>query len=701
MAADGSVVIEVNADDSKAESKFKALGNMATQSMKAVGIAAGVAAGAVVALGKQAITAYAEYEQLVGGVETLFKESADIVQDYANNAYKTAGLSANEYMSTVTSFSASLLQSLGGDTAAAAKAADTAITDMADNANKMGTSMESIQNAYQGFAKNNYTMLDNLKLGYGGTADEMARLLADAQEISGIEYDIKNLSDVYAAVHVIQTELGITGTTAKEAGSTIQGSAAAMGSAWDNLLVGMADDTQDFDKLLTNFLDSVGVFGKNLIPRIQVALGGVTKLISGLGPQLAGALPGMIQELLPGLTEAALGILQALADGLQNDLPMLQRTIMGALENLLITLMGMYPQFVDIGMEFLIRMVSGIGEALPEIAGAASDMISELVDAIIDNLPLITEAAFSIVLGLATAITENLSDIMTAGLTLFTALVAMLPEIITDIVAVLPEIITAIIDALLANLPLIIEAGITLLVALVDALPQIIEAIVAVLPDIINAIVNATLDNLPLIIGAGVTLFVALIGALPEIITTIVSAIPEIISGIIAAFGKQASRIKDIGKSLLEGIWKGIMDAKDWLVGKVEGFFDGIVGGIKDTLGIRSPSRVFARIGEQMAAGVGVGYADGIKDVEAEMARLSKQMTSAVEAEIGAVSLEAAVQAEGARAQSGLTREIRETNNTIEKVVAVEGDGITGELIRMLGLKLKQEEKRVGAPVPA
>ena len=181
-----------------------------------VGAAAVAAAGtAIVAIGKQAVEQYAEYEQLVGGVETLFKQSSDVVQQYAANAYKTAGMSANEYMETVTSFSASLLQSLGGDTEAASKYADMAITDMSDNANKMGTSMESIQNAYQGFAKQNYTMLDNLKLGYGGTKEEMQRLLDDAEKLSGVEYDISSYADIVDAIHVVQTEMGITGTTAK------------------------------------------------------------------------------------------------------------------------------------------------------------------------------------------------------------------------------------------------------------------------------------------------------------------------------------------------------------------------------------------------------------------------------------------------------------------------------------------------------
>lgn len=245
-------------------------------------------ASAVTEIGKASFEGYSQYEQLVGGVETLFKESAGIVQKYAANAYKTAGLSANQYMSTVTSFSASLLQGLGNDTAAAAEYADMAITDMADNANKMGTSMEAIQNAYQGFAKQNYTMLDNLKLGYGGTKAEMERLLEDAAKIKAangemVTYSIDSFADMVDAIHVVQMEMGITGTTAKEAESTIEGSIASMKSAWSNLATGMADETADMEQLTQDFVDSVGTAAKNIIPRVeQIVIGVGTATVEGI-----------------------------------------------------------------------------------------------------------------------------------------------------------------------------------------------------------------------------------------------------------------------------------------------------------------------------------------------------------------------------------------------------------------------------------
>ena len=264
---------------STASSLAGSIGNGLAGIAKVGAAAVGAAAAGISALSTMAVTGYADYEQLTGGVETLFKNSSDIVMGYAENAYKTAGLSANEYMETVTSFSASLLQSLGGDTDAAAQVADMAITDMADNANKMGTSMESIQNAYQGFAKANYTMLDNLKLGYGGTKEEMQRLLEDATKLSGVEYDMSNLGDVYSAIHVIQEDLGLTGVAADEAAETFSGSLGAMKAAGENLMANLAlgeDITPALDALseaVRNF-----VFN-NLFPMVGNILSALPDLL--------------------------------------------------------------------------------------------------------------------------------------------------------------------------------------------------------------------------------------------------------------------------------------------------------------------------------------------------------------------------------------------------------------------------------------
>lgn len=305
----------------------------------AAAVSAGVAG--VAALTKMGVEGYAQYEQLVGGVETLFKDSQSTVMAYAENAYKTSGMSANAYMETVTSFSASLIQSLDGDTAKAAEVADMAITDMSDNANKMGTDIAMIQNAYNGFAKGNFTMLDNLKLGYGGTKTEMERLLADAEKISGVKYDISSFADVSEAIHVMQTEMGIAGTTAREAATTIEGSLSMMKGAWENLVVGMADENANMDVLINNFVESTATAAENLIPRISQTLAGIGQLITALAPVIAEALPVLVETVLPVLIAAGISLITAIVSGLITAAPAIYEALKEAIFIALTDVFGM------------------------------------------------------------------------------------------------------------------------------------------------------------------------------------------------------------------------------------------------------------------------------------------------------------------------------------------------------------------------
>lgn len=347
---------------------------------------------------KQSIGNFAEYEQLVGGVDTLFKDSSQKVQKYAADAYKTAGLSANDYMAQVTSFSASLLQSLDGDTNAAADAANQAVIDMADNANKMGTSVESIQNAYQGFAKQNYTMLDNLKLGYGGTKTEMERLLADAEKISGVKYDINNLNDVYSAIHVIQGELGITGTTAKEASTTIQGSAASMKAAWNNMLTGIASGTGNVQDMVHGFIETVKTTVSNLTPVLKEIVNQLPGVFSELTAAVVEMINTTVPELLPPLIESLIALIPTLVEGL-------------------ITL-------IIILCENLSAIIQPIIDALPTI-------IMSIVNALLNNLPTLINGVIQLVLGI----------------------VAATGQIIETLVPMIPDIIFAIVEAVIAAIP--------------------------------------------------------------------------------------------------------------------------------------------------------------------------------------------------------------------------------------------------------
>lgn len=502
-----------------------------------VGAAAvGAAATAIGALTTAAVNNYAEYEQLVGGVETLFKNSADTVMGYAENAYKTAGLSANEYMSTVTSFSASLLQSLGGDTEAAAKYADMAITDMSDNANKMGTDMELIQNAYRGFAKSNYTMLDNLALGYGGTKEEMQRLLEDAEKFSGIEYDISSYADIVDAIHVVQTEMGITGTTAKEAATTIQGSTASMKSAWANLVTGLADDSADFDTLMSNFVDSVVTVGENIIPRIQTTIQGVTQLVS-----------------------------------------------------------------------------------------AASAKIVPLV-----------------------------------------------------------------VDTLMQNLPALLTAGVDLVFALVNGMLDNIDTVIDCVLQLIDVIVDKLIDNLPKLIEGGVRLIIALAGGLIKAIPQLVKNIPAIITAIVKGLAAGTSQILEVGKNIVRGIWNGISAMGGWIREKVTGFFSGIVDGVKGILGIHSPSKVFAGIGENMALGLGEGWSgefDAVKkSVAGDMDFVGSYTPSIATAKANTVSSTAA--------QNNTDALLTAILNKLDGMgVYLDGTTLTGYIDSSLGRKTEQNKR--------
>ena len=367
----------------------------------AAGLAA--AAAAAVALGKASLEGYAEYEQLVGGVETLFKDSAGIVQEYAQNAYQTAGLSANEYMETVTSFSASLLQSLGGDTEKAANYADKAITDMSDNANKMGSSMESIQTAYQGFAKQNYTMLDNLKLGYGGTKTEMERLILDAEKLDSsfkasrdVNGDLAmSYADIVDAIHIVQTDMGITGTTAAEASKTISGSVNAMKAAWSNLVVGIADENANLDQLIDNFINSVVTAGENLAPRIEQIMQGLITLIQTAGESLVPLLVEMIVKNLPQLVQAGVQLIVTFAGALVQALPQLIAAIPQIIQGIVSGLQAGWPQIQSAGRE----IINQLGNTLKSLGSQAlnwgRDLMNNFISGIREKFAALGEAVSS------------------------------------------------------------------------------------------------------------------------------------------------------------------------------------------------------------------------------------------------------------------------------------------------------------------
>lgn len=589
--------VKIGADTTEANKGIDEVGNktsglgeklksgLATVGKTAVaGVTAGVAA--LGTLGTKAVSAYADYEQLVGGVETLFKDSQDQVMDYANNAYKTAGLSANEYMETVTSFSASLLQSLDGDTSAAADKANLAITDMSDNANKMGTDMTSIQNAYQGFAKANYTMLDNLKLGYGGTQAEMERLLADAEKISGIKYDISSYADIVDAIHVVQTEMGITGTTAEEAASTIQGSFGMMKSAWQNLVTGMADPDQDLGVLVGNFTDSVVIAGNNLIPRIQELLPRIVEATTSLIGTVSEQLPAILGTVLPSLVEGATNLVTGLMAALPSVLSVLADVAPTVINTLVPALIELLPQITQTGIDVIVSLAQGIADALPQLIPAATDAIIEIVEVLTSP--------------------ENLGNLIDAALAIILALVDGLVDATPKLIAAVPDVIANLVTAIIANMPKILEAGVEITMALADGLIKALPELIAAIPNLILGIVQGIIDNLPEIIMAGPKIIAALATGLIEAIPDIVMVIPQLIRSIVDTF--LSFDWGSIGKNIVEGIKNGFVNMWNSFKQTVENVFTGLVDGVKSFLGIASPSKVFAGIGGYMAEGLGQGF---------------------------------------------------------------------------------------------
>lgn len=660
----GADVTDVNKGIDETGKKMSGLGEKIKNGLAAAGKAAVVgvtaAATAVGALGTKAVQAYADYEQLVGGVETLFGAGGQSVEEYAAsvgksvdevkrayndlitaqegvmedaaNAYKTAGMSANEYMETVTSFAAALSANLGGDTMAAAEYARVAVTDMADNANKMGSSMESIQNAYQGFAKQNYSMLDNLKLGYGGTAKEMYRLLSDAKEIDEtfdavFSLDEKghleaNYSDIVQAIHIVQTEMGITGTTAKEAASTIQGSFGMVKAAWQNLVTGLADPEQDLGTLVGNFTDSIVVAGNNLIPRIQELLPRIVEAVTSLVGTVSEQLPALLESVLPSLIEGATSLIAGLMAALPAVLAVLgdvAPTVIGILVPALIDLL---PQIVQTGIDVIVSLVQGISEAMPELIPAATEAIIKIAETLTDpgNLGNLVDAALKIILTLADGIIDAVPRLL----------------------EVAPKIITNLITALTENFPKIIESGEKLVMSLVDGLIKSIPQLVAAAPKLIIGIVNGIIANLPQIILTGPQIIMALIEGLISAIPDLVQAVPTLIKSIVDTFLNYDWG--SIGRNIVSGIKNGVSNTWNGLKSGVGTAVNGLVGGVESILGIASPSKVFARIGGYMAEGLGQGFdreMTGVrKDIEDQITfgTTSFSVSGAAKSSVGVVN---------------------------------------------------------------
>lgn len=570
--------------DGEASKAGQSAGTSIVSTLKKVFIAAGIGKALL-----STLTEGGKLQQSLGGIETLFKDNADRVKGYAKEAYRSTGLSANAYMENVTGFSASLLQSLGGDTKKAAETANMAMIDMADNSNKMGTSMEAIQNAYQGFAKQNYTMLDNLKLGYGGTKKEMERLLKDAQKITGVKYDINNLNDVYSAIHVIQGELDITGTTAKEASTTLTGSFNAMKASFQDVLGALALG-EGLEPALQGLAGTVSTFlFGNLIP-----------MIGNILAQLPGMLITFVQIALPQFVQMGTDMINSLASGFDFGMDGFWANFS---EMINVFLTDYLPQFLETGVSLITELTNGLISALPNVITGMGEILDTMLVICFDALPKILQAGYDIIKNLAMGIWNNL------------------PAITKSIVDVLDKLLRTILD----NLPQFLEKGIELIgrmdMGIWNNLPQIIST----LTNLLIALIRKIGEYLPQFLQKGVELIGKMLAGIVQKAPELIAKLPAIIVQILASIGRFTAEFVSMGGQLLMGLARGIAGAVKNVISSAIDACKSVVNKVKSFFGIHSPSRVFAEIGEFLNLGLAEGIEDNIKPVQNAMEEVAKE----------------------------------------------------------------------------
>ena len=520
----------------------------------------------VAAIGKvlsASLTEGGALQQSIGGIETLFGNSADKIKKAASTAFKDAGISANEYMEQATSFAASLVSSCGGNTSKAADIANMALKDMSDNANKMGTDMQDIQNAYQGFAKQNYTMLDNLKLGYGGTKTEMERLLQDAQKITGVHYDINNLGDVYKAINVIQQKLKITGTTSTEASTTLTGSFGMLKASAKDMLGAFSTGSNVFQSF-KNTMSSLGTFvGGNLVPMLA-------NIVMSIGTVFGG-----IADKIPTMLPVALNAIQSFASSLAQQA----------------------PQFIKSGFELLNKLADGIVSAIPILIVKVPTIISTFANIINDNGPTVLMCGLQLIGKLALGIIQAI------------------PTLIVNI----PKIIKAIVDVWSAfNWINLGKMAITGLGNGIKALFGFLKGTGKEALDTVLINILMLPERLRALGGKGIS---GLVSGIKSLFGSLGTAAVKIGETIIKAVKSVPSKMTSIGKNIVEGIWKGIFGMAGWITKKVGDFASGIVKSFKGVLGIHSPSRVMRDlVGRFIGEGVGVGILSSFNTVKKNIA---------------------------------------------------------------------------------
>ena len=567
-----------------------------------------IAAAGIGKILSDSLQAGAALQQSLGGIETLFKDSAATVIANAEKAYKTAGMSANDYMEQVTSFSASLLQSLGGDTEAAAAAADMALKDMADNANKMGTDMERITDAYQGFAKQNYTMLDNLKLGYGGTKTEMERLLADAQKISGVEYDISNLNDVYQAIHVIQGELGITGTTALEASSTFSGSMASMKAAFSDLLANLATG-RDIGPSLTALGETFFTFFQNnLVPMVGNIFSALPATLSSLfGMAIQGM--NLIADNADSILQMGIDLVTGIGGAIISALPYLAEAALNIVTSLGTAILS--TDWLQLGSDTINSLRGSLDQAAAEILGTDGNSVQSVIDAIGSKLPDLLENGGTMVNQIVDGILGALPGLVDSALNLCVSFINML----------------------VSNLPDILQTGKKILLNLIDGIRQTFPQILLSAGDAVAKLLSGLVQNLPKILAAGFDLIVSLIKGIGNAMPNIITAAGDVAKKIWNAI-KNINWIQ-VGKDIINGLINGIGAMASALWDAAKNIASSALNAIKSFFGIASPSKVMRdEVGKWIPPGIAVGIEANTQPLTKALHDVSTLTTDSMQADM-------------------------------------------------------------------
>ena len=682
MGNDGSLTFDTKILTDGFSAGVNKLGSIAKSGLAVLGTAVAGSVAAFGALTKASLDSVASLEQNIGGVETLFKKSSDTVIANAKKAYETAGLSANDYMSTVTSFSASLLQSLGGDTKKAADYADRAIVDMSDNANKMGTSMESIQNAYQGFAKQNYTMLDNLKLGYGGTKEEMQRLVKDASKMTdaqkelGVTVDESSLSfgNIVNAISVMQKSMGIAGTTAKEAATTIEGSMNSAKAACDNFMNGTIS-AEDFAKTINVAAENIVNNLEEIIPRlvqtIPIAAGAIFDQLTSYmqehsadmiqsGSQLLTGLVSGIAQSTPAVIDAGADVIDTLIQNIESSVPDLSGTGMQIVDSLVSGIVRVGGSLLSAGTQIVSNLLSGLSKSAPSIAEQAGVLISSLVSGIQSNVPqMLTAAADAIasfasgigaqlpqlvpqalqmVVTLADAVISNIPTIVNAGISLLTGLVQGIINSLPTLISEGPRIINEFADAiygavgqlittagklivefgkgLIANIPLIKQHALDILMAIINMMS--LSKMLSLGKSLISSLGNGIKSMFGSISSAGSGVISSLVNGIKALATHPVTTIKGIATNALNAF--KSINWSSVGSNIISGIVNGLKAGAGAIISAAKNVAKSALDSAKKFLGIKSPSRRFRdEVGKMMALGMGSGFTSNMKEVNTEV----------------------------------------------------------------------------------